>query len=158
MYGKSERIIFTLIVIAKLCNCSFEPFKAENYDSRTVGQRIITQNKIASQIAQQSRVFSYTGAASNEKYAELGDFTYQVPILYYGSPMCNGALLSDRWVISSAQCASNMLQDSLIIVVGGLTSREGDMYLCEAFKIHDSTNTYNQSNILGGLPKLVMLG
>lgn len=76
--------------------------------------------------------------STSEKIAALGEFTHQVALRYpYGGPICSAALISDRWVLSSAFCCIDT-PENIKIVVGALTSDEGDnLYNCDTIKLHD---------------------
>lgn len=69
-----------------------------------------------------------------------GDFTYQASLrTYWTHHYCAGAILSDRWVVTSAACTVYSFFDinDAFVVVGGFDVYEGDSYDCDLIKQHD---------------------
>ncbi|XP_037042915.1 chymotrypsin-2-like [Bradysia coprophila] len=59
---------------------------------------------------------------------------------------CTGALLNDRWVISTVTCTNYYLVENTLILVGAVSQREGDVYICEAIKNHENFDSATLEN------------
>lgn len=69
-----------------------------------------------------------------------GDFTYQASLrTYWIYHYCAGAIISDRWVLTSGACVAYSFFDinAVFAVLGGLNIYEGDSYPCDLVKKHD---------------------
>ncbi|KAG4073551.1 hypothetical protein HA402_000775 [Bradysia odoriphaga] len=85
-----------------------------------------------------------------ETTSQRGQFTYQVSITTSDyEHCCFGALLSDRWILSSATCVVSItffdLSD-VTLTVGGYNVREGCSYMSDYMKIHENFNAITLEN------------
>lgn len=80
-------------------------------------------------------------------YAQFGDFTHQVSLRTSDNqPLCSGALISDRWTLSTAACVT---KNPKLIAVGVYTHQEADIYSCDAMKSHEQFNPTTFINDIG---------
>lgn len=108
---------------------------------------------ISTQLNLQSRIAVEAGGAAKSdfngqfQYAERGEFTYLAVLSpyhsYYG---CAGAVLSDRWVISTVTCTNSVTVEDMVILVGAVSITEGDAYLCDTIKTHENFNSTTLEN------------
>lgn len=115
MFGKSVKIIVTLFVTIELYQCTvIQP--EEMLQSRSDFSEPVVPNR--------------------------GDFTYQASIrgnFTYTSYFCTGAIISDRWVLTSSSCVRFSFLDifGAIVVLGGFDISEGIQYPCDLVKMHE---------------------
>lgn len=116
MFGKSVTIIVTTVTILQL-------LASPSFHSTVQAESVIP-------------------SGNNWIAANRGDFTYQASLLTQRSyHYCTGAIISDRWVLTSATCIRNAgffynLYEATI-KVGGHDVREGHSYICDFVKTHE---------------------
>ncbi|XP_057317842.1 trypsin epsilon-like [Microplitis mediator] len=71
---------------------------------------------------------------------KINEAPYQVSIQFHGIHYCSGAIISDYWVVTSAQCLKDIgLNSPYLTIRTGATStqRDGSVHKIHTYKVHE---------------------
>lgn len=84
--------------------------------------------------------------------APEGAFPFQISLrTTTNSHFCGGALISGRWVLTSANCVYDKLPNQVLIVAGAHSIYDGSIYGCEIITRHPQYNPTTRANDLAVL-------